>query len=56
MADIFPFHALRYNLSKVYAADVITQPYDKITPAMQDKYYDASPYNLVQIILGKSHP
>jgi uncharacterized protein (DUF1015 family) len=31
----------------------MTQPYDKITPAMQDQYYAASPYNLVRIILGK---
>lgn len=30
-----------------------TQPYDKITPAMQERYYAASPYNLVRIILGK---
>ena len=56
MADIRPFHALRYNSSKVSPAEVMTQPYDKITPAMQDKYYQASPYNLVQIILGKSQP
>ncbi len=34
----------------------MTQPYDKITPAMQDKYYAASPYNLVQVILGKPQP
>jgi uncharacterized protein (DUF1015 family) len=34
----------------------MTQPYDKITPAMQDQYYAASPYNLVRIILGKSQP
>ena len=54
MADILPFRALRYDLSKVKAGDVMTQPYDKITPAMQDKYYAASPYNLVRIILGKS--
>jgi uncharacterized protein (DUF1015 family) len=56
MADILPFRALRYDLSKVRAGDVTTQPYDKITPAMQDKYYAASPYNLVRIILGKSQP
>ncbi len=31
----------------------MTQPYDKITPAMQEQYYAASPYNLVRIILGK---
>jgi uncharacterized protein (DUF1015 family) len=35
---------------------VVTQPYDKITPAMQQRYYEASPYNLVRIILGKHEP
>jgi uncharacterized protein (DUF1015 family) len=53
MADISPFRALRYNSSKVSPGDVMTQPYDKITPAMQDKYYQSSPHNLVQVILGK---
>ncbi len=56
MADISPFRALRYNSSKVSPGDVMTQPYDKITPAMQDKYYQSSPYNLVQVILGKQQP
>jgi uncharacterized protein (DUF1015 family) len=36
--------------------EVVTQPYDKISPAMQDRYYDASPYNLVRVILGKHLP
>src|ERR1035437_7041601 len=54
MADVFPFQALRYDPSKVSPAEVVTQPYDKITPAMQDQYYAASPYNLVRVILGKS--
>jgi len=53
MADIRPFPALRYNLRRVTAAEVVTQPYDKITPAMQERYYAASPYNLVRIILGR---
>ena len=56
MADILPFRALRYDLSKVTAGEVMTQPYDKITPAMQEGYYAASPYNLVRIILGKPQP
>ena len=43
MADILPFRALRYNLAKVSADDVMTQPYDKITPAMQDKYSLSAP-------------
>lgn len=53
MAEIHPFSALRYNPARVKLADVVTQPYDKITPEMQDRYYAASPGNLVRIILGK---
>ena len=53
MADILPFRALRYNLEQVTASEVVTQPYDKITPAMQERYYAASPYNLVRIIMGR---
>src|SRR5271166_3416350 len=53
MASIFPFRGLRYNPSRVALGEVVTQPYDKITPAMQDRYYTDSPYNLVRIILGK---
>jgi uncharacterized protein (DUF1015 family) len=52
MARIFPFRAWRYNPSTVRLDDVVTQPYDKITPAMQQAYYQRSPYNLVRIILG----
>ncbi|MBZ5687685.1 MAG: DUF1015 domain-containing protein [Acidobacteriia bacterium] len=56
MADIRPFRALRYNQQKVTAAQVVTQPYDKITTAMQESYYSASPFNLVRIILGRRKP
>src|SRR5450755_3665674 len=56
MADILPVRALRYDPDQVSASEVVTQPYDKITPAMQEGYYAASPYNLVQIILGHREP
>jgi uncharacterized protein (DUF1015 family) len=56
MAKIYPFRALRYDPAKVSPAQVVTQPYDKISPVMQDRYYAASPYNLVRIILGKAKP
>ena len=56
MAKIFPFRALRYDPGQVPLRSVVTQPYDKITPAMQDRYYAASPYNLVRVILGKKEP
>jgi uncharacterized protein (DUF1015 family) len=56
MANIFPFSALRYDSAKADPKDVLTQPYDKITPAMQEKYYARSPYSLVRVILGKAEP
>jgi uncharacterized protein (DUF1015 family) len=52
MARIYPFRAWRYNPSVVRLDDVVTQPYDKISPAMQQAYYQRSPFNLVRIILG----
>ena len=53
MAHIEPFRALRYHPEKVSVAEVATQPYDKITPEMQERYYAANTYNFVRIILGK---
>jgi uncharacterized protein (DUF1015 family) len=53
MADIHPFRAFRYDPQQVSPSQVVTQPYDKITPALQDHYYAASPHNLVRIILGR---
>ena len=53
MAIVSPFRAWRYDSERVPVQQVVTQPYDKITPAMQERYYQASPYNLVRIILGK---
>lgn len=57
MAQILPFRALYYNVQAAGRLDkVITQPYDKITPEMQERYYQASPYNLARIIRRKPDP
>jgi uncharacterized protein (DUF1015 family) len=56
MARIYPFRAWRYNPSAVRLDDVVTQPYDKISPAMQQAYYQRSPFNLARIILGLPEP
>jgi uncharacterized protein (DUF1015 family) len=56
MADIQPFRAYRYDSHRVALNDVLTQPYDKITPAMQDRYYAASPYNLIPVEKGRALP
>ena len=53
MAKLFPFAAWRYAADRVPLSAVVTQPYDKITPQAQERYYEASPNNLVRIILGK---
>jgi uncharacterized protein (DUF1015 family) len=51
LARIFPFAALRYDAEKTGGlASVVTQPYDKITPRMLERYQALSPHNLSFII------
>lgn len=56
MAEIFPFRAIRYDDRRVPLDSALTQPYDKITPEMQARYYAASPYSLIAIEKGKTLP
>ena len=35
---------------------MVTQPYDKITPAMQERYLQTSPYNLIDFEKGNPQP
>ena len=56
MAKVFPFRAFRYNPAHAPFEHVLTQPYDKISPAMQDKYYAANPHNLITVEKGRAHP
>lgn len=56
MAEIFPFQACRYNPARVELAKVVTQPYDKITPDMQERYYGLGPNNLVAVEKGRASP
>src|ERR1041385_7901136 len=56
MAKIYPFRSLRYAPDKVSLEKVVTQPYDKISAEMQDRYYAAHPNNIVRIIFGKTEP
>jgi len=46
MAEIRAFAAYRYNSSRVQLERVLTQPYDKITPEMQERYYALVSCNL----------
>jgi uncharacterized protein (DUF1015 family) len=56
LATIKPFEPYRYSVKAGDPATLLTQPYDKISPAMQTAYLAASPYNLVRVILGERHP
>ncbi|OHE82582.1 MAG: hypothetical protein A2107_01800 [Verrucomicrobia bacterium GWF2_62_7] len=61
MADFQPFQALTCNLDRLRQqpergaglADVLTEPYDKITSDMQAAYYARHDRNIVRIILGR---
>jgi uncharacterized protein (DUF1015 family) len=54
MALVQPFRAFRYNPDLAPFEKVLTQPYDKITPAMQEHYYAANPHNLIAIEKGRT--
>ena len=56
MARIFPFQPYRYSAKAGPIKNLVTQPYDKISPGMQARYLSLSPYNLVRIILGERTP
>ncbi len=55
MALVQPFRAYRYNPSLAPFEKVLTQPYDKITPARQKEYYAADPHNLIAIEKGRTY-
>jgi uncharacterized protein (DUF1015 family) len=56
MANIAPFAALRYDQTVAGSMDkLVTQPYDKIDRALQQKYYDRDPHNIVRVIFNKEN-
>ena len=54
MARIYPFEAYRYAPAAGPLDTLVTQPYDKISPAMRERYLALNPHNLVRIILGET--
>ncbi len=56
MAHIYPFQPYRYSPQAGALGNLVTQPYDKISPAMRTRYLGLSPYNLVRVILGEARP
>ncbi len=58
MAQVYPFRAFRYHPENAHAPfdRLLTQPYDKISPAMQDAYYAADRHNLISVEKGRAYP
>ena len=52
MADVRAFRGLHYNLPRIKnLADVVTPPYDVISPEQRQQFLAKSPWNIVRIIL-----
>jgi len=52
-----PFRGVRYDLSRVGGlANVTSPPYDVIGPGSLERLLDASPYNVVRLILPADAP
>jgi uncharacterized protein (DUF1015 family) len=56
LAQIDTFRPFRYSEKAGLPENLVTQPYDKISPAMRTRYLAGSPYNLVRVILGERGP
>jgi uncharacterized protein (DUF1015 family) len=56
MAQIYPFRSLRYAPDRIPIEKVVTQPYDKISKGMQERYYASHPNNIIRLVYGKSSP
>lgn len=56
MPSIKPFRGLLYAPGKAPIAKVATEPYDKISPAMQEAYHRRHSLNFVRLILDKIRP
>ena len=51
MVEVRPFRAIKYSPLAGNLEDLVTQPYDKISPEMQKNYYAKSEYNYCRLIL-----
>lgn len=56
MAEIKPFQMVTYNGECAKELDkIITPPYDVISEEEQDAFYEAHPYNIIRLVLGKTY-
>jgi uncharacterized protein (DUF1015 family) len=57
MPEIAPLKGLLYNQKLIGSMDeVITPPFDVISPEEQEMYHERHPYNMIRLILGRRQP
>lgn len=57
MAEIAPLRGIFYNTDKISdLSEVVSPPYDVVTPEEQASYHNAHPNNVMHLILGAKHP
>ena len=56
MGRVFPFRGYRYDSGRISRLeDVVTQPYDKITPSMLEEYLRRHPHNIARVIKNANY-
>jgi uncharacterized protein (DUF1015 family) len=57
MPQVSPLRGVRFDVARVGTlSDVLAPPYDVVDPALQDRLYDASPFNVIRLELNRAEP
>lgn len=56
MAEIRPFHGLRYSANEGNLDALVAPPYDVLSPNQRDEYAARNPHNVVHLTLPESQP
>jgi uncharacterized protein (DUF1015 family) len=57
MPEVSPFRGVRYDVARVGdLSGVVAPPYDVIDPALQNRLYESSPYNIIRLELNRQEP
>jgi uncharacterized protein (DUF1015 family) len=57
MPDVSPFRAVRYDVARVgELSHLVAPPYDVVDATLQDRFYEASPYNVIRLELNRDEP
>ena len=57
MAEIAPFKGILYNQNIIESmTDVVTPPFDIISPKEQELFHRQHPHNMIRLILGQTSP